>query len=131
MKSITKQMIKNWNMTDTDWMGYTLEDKEYFSYHHLIIPKRYGGEMTEENGAILISQASHPYLHVIEQKERVLFNEITWILIEINRQNSMPTKEQLIRISQILKYFENKYKDAETFKGEPLIKERYLRRIIR
>lgn len=129
MKEVARQMIKHWHMTDVDWMGYILEPKEYFSFHHLIIPKRDGGEMSEQNGAILISQSSHPYLHLIETKERLMFEEITWLLIEINQQRYMPTKQQLIEINNILKRFEKIYGGEKTYKGELLIKERYLRRI--
>ena len=49
MKEITKEMIDIWEMSNMDWMGYTLEKKEHLSYHHLIIPKRCGGKETIEN----------------------------------------------------------------------------------
>jgi len=128
MKEIVKNMTEEWGMTNMDWMGYTLEENEYFSFHHLIVPKRFGGKQTEENGAILIKQASHDYLHVIERTERKLFEEITWVLREINEQRYMPTKEQLQRIRQVLEYFENRYMNMYTREGKPLIKYRYLRR---
>lgn len=128
MREITKTMIDEWGMSNMDWMGYTLEKKEHFSFHHLIIPKRFGGKEVVENGAILIQQAGHDYLHTIERTERALFDELTWILIEINEQKHMPTKEQLIRINQVLKYFESKYSEETTSKGIPLIRQRYLRR---
>ena len=31
MKEITKEMIDIWEMSNMDWMGYTLEKKEHFS----------------------------------------------------------------------------------------------------
>lgn len=129
MKEITKEMIDMWEMSNMDWMGYTLEKKEHFSYHHLIIPKRYGGKETIENGAILIQSAGHDYLHVIERIERKVFEDITWVLREINEQRYMPTKEQLARINHILKYFEEKYQGETTSKGKPLIRQRFLRRV--
>ena len=49
MKEITKEMIDIWEMSNMDWMGYTLGKKEHFSYHHLIIPKRCSGKETIEN----------------------------------------------------------------------------------
>lgn len=51
MKTITKFMINEWKMKQMDWMGYSLERKERFSYHHLIIPKRDNGPESVENGA--------------------------------------------------------------------------------
>jgi hypothetical protein len=129
MKEITKEMIDIWEMSNMDWMGYTLEKKEHFSYHHLIIPKRCGGKETIENGAILIQSAGHDYLHVIERIERKVFEDITWVLREINEQRYMPTKEQLARINHILKYFEEKYQGETTSKGKPLIRQRFLRRV--
>ena len=30
MKEITKEMIDIWEMSNMDWMGYTLEKKEHF-----------------------------------------------------------------------------------------------------
>lgn len=129
MKEITKIMIDEWGMSNMDWMGYTLEKKEHFSYHHLIIPKRFGGKETIENGAILIQSAGHDYLHVIERIERKVFEDITWVLREINEQRYMPTKEQLARINHILKYFEEKYQGKTTSKGKPLIRQRFLRRV--
>lgn len=128
MKEVTQEMIDEWRMTNMDWMGYTLEEGEFFSFHHLIVPKRFGGKVEVNNGAILIKQASHDYLHVIERTERKLFEEITWVLREINEQRYMPTKEQLQRIRQVLEYFENRYMNMYTREGKPLIKYRYLRR---
>lgn len=34
MDSILRTLINIYNMTDTDWMGYKLQDR--FSYHHII-----------------------------------------------------------------------------------------------
>lgn len=128
MKEVMQEMIDEWGMTNMDWMGYTLEEGEFFSFHHLIVPKRFGGKVEVNNGAILIKQASHEYLHAIEMVERKLFEEITWVLREINEQRYMPTKEQLIRIQQVLNYFESKYQNLYTRQGKPVIKNRYLRR---
>lgn len=128
MKDVTRYMINQWEMNKMDWMGYSLEQGEHFSYHHLIIPKRYGGQMTVDNGAILIQSAGHDYLHIIERYDEKLFEELTYTLFEINQQRSMPTKEQLIRINQMLKYFEAKFGEERTKKGKRIIKQRYLRR---
>lgn len=129
MRDVVKLMLYLWDMDNTDWMGYTLQKDEKFSYHHLIIPKREGGPASIDNGAILIQSAGHDYLHMIEKCDRELFEYITKILVEVNRQQSMPTKEQLIRISNILKSFEREYQGKRTPKGKLIIKERYLNRL--
>jgi hypothetical protein len=128
MKPITEEMINKWGMTNMDWMGYTLERKEIFSYHHLRIAKKDNGPMNEKNGAILIQTAGHDYLHRIQEYDRNMFLYLTDILIQINDQKHMPTKEQLIEISNTLKEFETEWYGETTKSGKPLIKQRYLRR---
>lgn len=129
MKEITKLMMNEWKMQSMDWMGYTLEKGEYFSYHHLRVPKREGGSADVYNGAILIQSAGHDYLHTIERCDREMFEYITQILIEINEQRYMPTKEQLIRIRDALQTFENEWQGKRTSKGKLIVKQRYLRRV--
>lgn len=128
MRGITKLMINEWKMNKTDWMGYTLEKGEYFSYHHTVIPKCDNGPYSMENGSILIQTASHDYIHTICRYRRDLFNEITDILIEINTQHSMPTQEQLLQFKAILLEFERDFERETTNKGIKIIKPRYLRR---
>lgn len=129
MRKVTQQMIDMWQMSNMDWMGYTLEKKERFSFHHLIIPKKDGGPYSIDNGAILIQQAGHDYLHCIQRTDEELFQELTNILIEINKQRFMPTMEQLMRINEILEYFENKHEYDVNSHGNLLVKNRYLRRV--
>lgn len=129
MKEVTRFMMEEWNMTNMDWMGYFLEKGEHFSYHHLRVAKRHGGPITVQNGAILIQSGGHEYLHTIETRDRDMFLYLTDILIEVNDQRFMPTKEQLLRMSSTLKSFEREHCGDTTSKGHPLIKERYLRRL--
>src|SRR5574344_1350853 len=129
MKEITIQMINEWKMKNMDWMGYTLEKREIFSYHHLIIPKRLNGPATVDNCAILIQSARHDYLHIIERYDRKLFEYITSILVEVNRQHAMTDKEQLLLIREALITFEKDWSKERTNKGNPIVKERYLRRV--
>ncbi len=51
MKRITKIMIEMYNLKNIDFMGYRF-NRNNASYHHLIIPRRLGGEESVENGAV-------------------------------------------------------------------------------
>ena len=117
-----------WNMEDTDWLGYKLQKKDYFSFHH-IKPKRDGGKARIDNGAILTS-ISHPYIHLIESKDIELYIYINNMLKSINDQRQMPTKQQLLAIDSILKQFEKEHSADITNKGCYLIKEEYTKRRI-
>lgn len=128
MNNVTKEMMKIWHMKKMDWMGYALEKREIFSYHHLRVAKRDGGPINIWNGAVLIQTAGHDYLHVIERYERKLFEDITKILIEINEQRFMPTRDQLLTIHSILESFEKLYSKERTSTGRLIVKDRYLRR---
>ncbi len=64
MKEITKIMVKKYALMQLkyDFMGYEFNNEKELSYHHLIIPRRNGGGMIIENGAILKRSPSHDYL---------------------------------------------------------------------
>ncbi len=129
MKSGIRQlMINEWKMVDTDWMGYKLQRGEIFTYHHLIVPKRFGGQETIDNGAILCGKTAHPYLHVIEAKDYDMFQYITNLLININNQREMPSRQQLLAIDAILRQFEREHCGETTRKGKQLIKTEYVER---
>jgi hypothetical protein len=69
MKKITQEMIHIFKMTDFDWMGYELtKEANYFTFHH-IIKKEHGGKEKINNGAVLIGNSAHNYLHIIESRE--------------------------------------------------------------
>ena len=112
-----------------DFMGYTFNSIRDLSYHH-IIKRSEGGQKTFDNGALLVGDTSHPYLHVIESKDYEMYAYINFILKEINNQQRPPTRDQLISIRKILLEFEDKYKDEYTSKGKILIKSSYLDRRI-
>ncbi|MEG0909068.1 MAG: hypothetical protein RSH78_01765 [Bacilli bacterium] len=129
MRRITKEMIKIYGMSDIDWMGYKLENRQQFTYHH-IVKKQYHGLDTISNGAILIGETSHNYIHVIESRELDMFVYLNRILKEINNSSKMPTKTELLKIYDCLLKFERDHcSDVNRF-NEPLIKEDYTKRII-
>ena len=124
MRYITKLMINEFNMKDIDFMGYKF-DKSNASFHHLIIPKRFNGPLTIENGAVLNGFTSHPYLHIIESKDLEIFNLITSEMIDQNIKRKIDV-ENLRNINQLLSYFEREYINERTNKGKLLIKDEFL-----
>lgn len=131
MKEVTKLMIKEYKIKKLgyDFMGYTLQKNDIYTYHHLIIPKRDNGPFTKWNGAILCGETSHPYLHLIEEKDYDMFCYITSEMIDENIKGYLDI-DNLRRISEVLKQFEREHCGDRTRKGKHLIKEEYTRRII-
>lgn len=124
MDSILRTLINIYNMTDTDWMGYKLQER--YSYHH-IVKRCHKGKRTLENGAVLYL-SSHSYLHTIEYYDLNKYIYINRILKEINTQRYMPTKEQLQLINYILEEFEKEHDGEISTRGKLLIKEEYKKR---
>lgn len=127
MKEITRLMINEFGLKKLkfDFMGYTFVKTDQLSFHHLIVPKRNGGPMIRENGAILRQNTSHDYLHVIEHYDYDMFLAITSELIDENIQGKLSI-ENLIRIKDILECFEREYSSTRTRKGKLIIKEEYV-----
>lgn len=127
MKEITKLMIKKYALMKLkyDFMGYQLQRSNQLSYHHLIIPKRYKGPMTFENGTILVQRTSHDYLHIIEQYDLDMFLAITSEMIDQNLKGYLDW-ENLKAINDILQQFEKEYCSLRNGKKKPLIREEYI-----
>lgn len=130
MKQIAKLMINEFKIKELgfDFMGYQLQKDDTYSYHHLIIPKCNNGPMTRENGVILCSNTSHPYLHLIESKEYDMFAFITSEMIDMNIKGYLDIVN-IRRIHDILKQFENEHLFDMNKKGKILLKEEYKKRI--
>ena len=129
MLHITRVMITAFNITDTDFMGYSVS-KENANFHHLIVPRRNGGSKALCNGAVLNSETSHPYIHIIEAKDYEIFYKITKQMMIENKLGRLD-ETCLKRINDILKYFEREHSGETNFLGEELIKEEYTKRLIR
>lgn len=108
-----------------DFMGYSLQKGDCYTFHH-IIPKRKGGEYIRENGAILFT-TPHEYLHKIELYEVAFYNYIQQELMDINNKGNIDVVN-LKRIQDILRCFEDRYKDFYNSKNQKIIKESYLKR---
>ena len=129
MLHITRVMITAFNITDTDFMGYTV-DKSTANFHHLIIPRRNGGAKAMSNGAILNKDTSHPYLHIIELKDYDIFYRITKEMMKENKLGRIDL-ECLRAIDDVLNSFEREHSGETNFLGEELIKEEYTKRLKR
>lgn len=133
MKPITREMIKQYDIKKTkyDFMGYTFDNTNQLSFHHLIVPKRdckaegLGEGYLLWNGAILRQDTSHDYLHIIERIDREAFLAITKEMIEENQRGKLDI-ENLRRIRDVLLYFERQYADIENGHGKKLIRRRYI-----
>lgn len=130
MKEITEEMYKTYRCESLgiDMMGYSFRRKGELSYHHLIIPKRFGGKETFENGAILTNSplsSSHGYLHTIERYDPEMFALITSELIDetILRRIELTN---LRYIHSMLESFEREYSGKTTRKGNCIIRPEFV-----
>lgn len=129
MLHITRVMIDSFNITDTDFMGYSV-DRATANFHHLIIPRRNHGVKAISNGAILNKDTSHPYLHIIELKDYDIFFGITKEMIKENKLGRLD-QEIFKRINDYLSCFEKEHSGDTNVNGEPIIKEEYTKRLLK
>lgn len=132
MREITKLMIKKYALKKLkyDFMGYEFQDTGQLSYHHLIIPRRLGGQETIENGVVLRRNTSHDYIHLIENYDFDVFSAISSEMIDENIKGYLDI-ENLKRIDDILNNFEREYCSFRNYKGKLIIKEEYTKRFIK
>ena len=130
MKPITREMIKIYGIKDFDFMGYDIKRKESLSFHHLIVPHRHckqqglGEGYVMWNGAILVQDTSHDYLHTIETIDYDVFCALTSEMIDMNIKGYLD-KDNLRYIKDILLYFEREHDHDRNKKGKLLIKQEY------
>lgn len=136
MRQITKLMINEYNLKKLryDFMGFRFKRLDELSFHHLLIPHRDCNNVESKgfvkwNGAILVQDTSHEYLHTIELYDRDRFEYITKCMQEMNI-NGQLDMYNLERIEQALRVFETEYKDLANRKGKVLIKDKYFNRIL-
>lgn len=128
MREVTNLMINEFKIKQLgyDFMGYSLQRGDIYTFHHLIIPNRNGGPYARWNGAILFS-TPHQYLHTIEAKDYDMFCLITSEMIDMNIKGFLDSSN-LRRIDDILNQFEREHCSDRSKKGKMLIKEEYTRR---
>jgi hypothetical protein len=130
MKEITRQMIKKYGVKDFDFMGYDIKRKQMLSFHHLIVPHRHckqqglGEGYVMWNGAILVQDTSHEYLHIIEHIDFDVFCVLTSEMIDMNVKGYLDI-QNLRQIKDVLLYFEREHDHDRNKKGRLLIKREY------
>ena len=125
MNEVKQMMIGEFLIRERgyDFMGYRLNKKDSLTFHHLIIPKRKGGLITRNNGAI-IQRIPHDYLHLIESIDYEIFYYLTSEMIDMNVKGYLD-RDNLINIRLLLEEFESKHDKDLTKKGRVLIKTEY------
>lgn len=121
-----------------DFMGYTVDKKssKFLSFHHLIIPHReckelgLGEGFLYCNGAILVQNTAHDYLHLIERYDLDIFDAITSEMIDQKIKGYLDT-QNMKYIDSCLKSFEREYADVRDKKGDRILKREYLQRPFR
>ena len=133
MQEVSKLMIREFSIRKLgyDFMGYKVNRNSNLSFHHLIVPKRdcrkygLGDGYDYWNGAILVQNTSHEYLHIIEQYDRKRFEDITMQMIYQKMKGHLDT-ENLEEIGRLLSEFEKNYTGLYTSKGKKLVKNIYI-----
>lgn len=130
MSRLRERLYKQYKLQETglDFMGYGFKDKKELSTHH-ILPRHSGGKSERKNLCVLNRYTSHNYIHLIENTDFKIFLEVSKYLLEQVKMGQI-SKEKLLEIDDILKFFEYKYRDEEARNGELLIKPEYKKRLI-
>ena len=129
-------MINDYNLKKLryDFMGFRFKNLNELSFHHLLIPRKDCDRVEAKgyvrwNGAILVQDTSHEYLHLIEQFDRDRFEYITERM-KIMNENGHLDMNNLERIEMALRTFEVEFRDLTSKKGKVLIKDTYFNRIL-
>lgn len=125
MSRLREKLYKQYKLEEIgyDFLGYTFEDKKELSTHH-ILPRHSGGKTEKSNLCVLNRFTSHNYIHLIEDTDYKVFLELSKYLLEEVSKGEI-SKEQLLRIADVLQFFEFKYRDEEDRHGERLIRPEY------
>lgn len=132
MREVTKEMVKEYGILKMkcDFMGYIFNRSEELSFHHLIVPKKECKHLEHKgfekwNGAILVQDTAHEYLHRIQCYDQDMFFAITMLMIEENLNGKIDL-EHLRKIHDILTLFEKEYLGKQTNSGNEIIKDKYI-----
>lgn len=138
-RQVTNLMVRDYEIMEKgyDFMGYRVDTKGSLSFHHMIISRCKCKKINLDkcgflawNGAILVRETSHDYLHVIEKVDRPKFDLITTHMIMMN-DNGRLDKANLRCIGEVLDQFEAEHADDTTSKGKRLIRPSWIEDRIR
>lgn len=110
-----------------DWMNYRIVRE--MTAHHIV--KREDGGRLEMGNIAPLTEIGHRYLHIIEYKDEEAYRVINRLFGVINAQGHEPNEGERQMIEYILREFEAFHGEDLNAKGEPLIKEAYLKRYYR
>lgn len=129
MSRLRERLYKDYNLESLgyDFMGYEFQSKKDLSTHH-IIPRHTGGQTKKNNLCVLNRFTSHNYIHLIEDYDYKTFLQLSRHLMEQVKKGQIDADE-LLRINDLLLFFEDKFKNEQTRTGELLIKEEYKIRV--
>lgn len=138
MKEISKIMYKKYalNRLKYDFMGYKFEREKELSFHHLIIGRQecrnngIGNGYWEWNGALLVQRRSHQYLHTIGLFDEDRYLAITSEIFDEIVKGHLDM-ENIRAIDDILTSFEREYCGIKNCKGRDIIREEYVRRLVK
>ena len=123
MKSVTNLMINEYGVRRVCFMGYKVSKDNPYKFNHLK-KKEHEGKEDLKNGAIL-TDIAHKYLHIIESRDKELYDLLNNVLWQINEQGFAPLERQLLAIDYILRIFEEKHQKDRAKSGKILIKREY------
>ena len=125
MSRLRERLYKEYKLEELgyDFLGYEFESKKELSTHH-ILPRHSGGQTKKNNLCALNRFTSHNYIHLIEDTDYKVFLELSKYLLEEVKKGEIG-REQLLRIADVLQFFEYKYRDEEDRHGELLIRPEY------
>ena len=101
VNSDIKIMLVIYQTTEYDWLGDKIHDVNKLTKHH-IMKKELGGENGVSNYALLTPK-SHKLVHLLEEKDPALFENINLLFLELNRSMQPPTENYYKRINNILR----------------------------
>lgn len=125
MSRLRERLYKDYDLETLgyDFLGYTFESKKELSTHH-ILPRHSGGQTKKNNLCVLNRFTSHNYIHLIEDYDYKVFLQISSSLLKQVQQGKIDI-EEIKRITDLLQFFEFKFRDEEDRHGDRLIKPEY------
>lgn len=134
MREVTNLMINEMGLQKLhlDMMGYSVQRRNDFSFHHMLIPKcdckrqhiPSDGYLIW-NGAILNGKTGHPYLHRVQEYDDDLFRYITSELHDENVKGYVDVRN-LREIRKMLEDFEDRYEKYRNKNGTLIIKREFI-----
>ena len=133
-KEVTNLLIRDFGIMELgyDFMGYKVKSRDSLSFHHMIVPhdksKIVGLEHSGYlywNGAILVQDTSHDYLHLVEEIDRFKFELITSEMIVMHERGYLDQR-CLNEIDECLTAFEQEHIGELSPRGKKLIKKMWI-----